>query len=171
MALRQIPAKDLPWSYSLWISATGELISRHFDVVQQTWMAGKVRRPICDGAGRMGYYIFGRFRTIEQAVALAWIGQPSTKRLPRLLNRDPATLDARNLAWSQRSADASESDEEEEWFPFQAKVGLMYCDFPSVMISTFGRVCDARGATCATCGSLPRRPLVQHPTESRPRAC
>ena len=160
--MRQIPSTQLPWSQTTWISEAGIVRNRYFDVVNRTWRWGNVRRPtIDDGNGRIGYYVYNRFRTIKQAIALAWIPRSTEmKRLQRVEFITGEAMIAHNLKWADEREDDDDMEESgdtnddalETWMPLTAfKMGIISFDAAGFYISSFGRIKTPREISRGHC--------------------
>lgn len=143
-AMRQVPPDALLWGHTAWISETGDLRKRYYDVTTNTWIWGDVRTPVVDRSGRVGHRINGRFRTLEQAVALAWVPRRTAMpRLRRVVYRGGAPSNAvlaHNLEWSdERSGVEDDLDDDdieltdddqpvdEEWRKIAFKTAIVPC--------------------------------------------
>ncbi len=146
--MRQVPSISLPWTYTVWISEIGVLRPRHYDIIECAWAWGAIRHPVVDSRGRMGFHVYGVFRTIEQTIALAWIPRcvPSG-RLRSIQYIEGSELVAHNLGWKDEIEEGTDCSSEStdvppssnyEWFPLRFKIGVITCDFPKYKVSRCG---------------------------------
>ena len=150
-AMREIPSRRLWWNVTEWITETGTLRKRFYNPASQEWSWGEVVVPVYV-RDRMGYRIRGQFRTIEHAIALAWVPrQTSMTRLRPVVLRDPSQgIIAHNIRYADQ-ADVEEelsSDEESDnrdiygelWIPLACKIGVVPCRECGLQVSNFGRI-------------------------------
>lgn len=152
-AMREVPSKRPWWNVTEWISETGTLRRRIYNPVTREWMWGDLVSPVFRGE-HPGYRIRGEFRTVEQAIALAWV--PRRKAMARLRSvafREPADgLVAHNLRYvdqpDEDNEDESSDSEEEEaaslpgevWRPLVCKIGIVCCNDNGFAVSNLGRI-------------------------------
>lgn len=156
LPMRQVPSYSFGFGFATWVSESGIVRNRFYDPFHAAWSWGAVRRPVFDAAGRLGFNIYGRFRLLEQVIALAWVPRRRPmSRLRRVCRRDPnGDLSAHNLAWSDEMHDDpstdDDSDDEDEngdaYRPLVLKMGLIPCINQSMQISQSGRVKTAYGS-------------------------
>ena len=154
MPMRQVPTYAYSFSGSSWVSEDGILRHRYFDPLSSTWNWGDIRRPVFDARGRIGHHVYGRFRTIEQIIALAWVPRrkPMT-RLKRVKRRDiRSDVTAHNLYWSdEEDSDDGDSDDTEagddtRTKPLLFKMGMVPCVNSHLSISERGTLYTPHGA-------------------------
>lgn len=161
-AMRQVPSVFIPWSQTVWVSETGTVRNRYFDVVSETWKWGKIRLSVTGRCDRLGHSVYGRFRTVEQIIALAWVPRKTPmKRMVQICHRKCEGLVAHNLYWSDEPSYDDEDDDivmegqasddhidrnmcdGEEWLSVAFKIGLVQCR-SGLLISRDGRLYDTR---------------------------
>lgn len=139
-AMRQIPSRQLPWTYALWVNEVGVVRPRFYDVITNDWVWGDVRLPIPDSRGRMGFYVYGTFRTITQAIALAWLPRYTpARRMRGICLAEGDEVVAHNMLWKDETeCDSEERHLRREWLALRFKFGVIRCDFPGHKVSRCG---------------------------------
>lgn len=146
--MRQVPSHRLPWGRTTWVSESGVVRDRYYDVQTQRWDWGSVRVPVSGRGGASGYHIDGRFRTTPHVVALAWCRRRSDMaRLQRVVVPSTPTWFAHDLRWRDE-LDGGDSDDEvtlldeetddHEWRPLRFRLGLVPCARPDIWIRRDG---------------------------------
>ena len=141
--VRQIPGPQ--WTSSLWITRTGSVWRKRFNVVTQkwTWDAEPYQLSMDNESGRMGVYV-GNFMPIDVAIASAWKRRALGSH--RHLQHDEAMpLHAKYLHWPDTEDDQTGPIEGETWKPLKYRCGVVQC--PSgYEISNFSRLKNPKGA-------------------------
>lgn len=139
--MRQVAPTGIPWSTTVWVDETGDKVrDMHYDVARGAWRWGeKDRLPVIDSAGRMGYRAYGRFRTVPQLIALAWVSRRRPMTRMRALCGAPR---AHLLTWCEEDTDtdSTDDDDDDDWRPLELKMGLVPCVNTGWEISARGRV-------------------------------
>lgn len=149
VSMRQVPSYSFTFAFATWVSEQGVVRNRYYCPFDDTWSWGDVRRPVFDASGRLGFNVYGRFRLMEQVIALAWV--PRRRPMSRMrrvrLTEASGGLVAHNLAWSDepREDDTSdESDDEDDsgdaYRPLALKMGLLSCVDSRILLSQKGRI-------------------------------
>lgn len=147
VAMRQVPSLRLLWHYQTWVSPDGRVRNRYYDPRGATWVWGDVRASRVDArSGRVGYTIYGAFRTIEQVIALAWVPRDRPMLRMRAVHQASGveSLTARDITWADErchlSDDDADEDMDEEFRPLRLKIGIVPCIRDDVLISRRGRI-------------------------------
>lgn len=147
---REIPSPKLWWNSAYWINETGTLRKRFYNPRTKEWVWGDIVNPI-SRKDRVGYCLHGQFRSVEQAIALAWVRRKAPmRRMRRVSLRDPtAGVIAYNLFYCDEDGASSEEEEEEEpqedlpdeeWRHFKCKLGVVECRSTGFQVSSMGRI-------------------------------
>lgn len=145
VAMRQIPFRNPPWNYTVWISEIGDLRRLYYDVSNHSWIWDGLRQPVVDRTGRVGFYIDRRFVPIDRAIALAWIPRwrPVTRRTS-VRHRESNETVAHNLMWTDEDDDdeietIEDADvDDETWCNIEFQLGLIRCKTQD-QVSSLGR--------------------------------
>ena len=178
VAMRQVPHSKLLWGYHTWVSEGGAVRNRFFDPYDRSWLWGDVRRPRVDARGRVGYTVYGAFRTVEQVIALAWVARRRPMLRMRAL-RDAEGDDARaapmahRMSWadeggggSDEASDDDDEDDDEDFRPLCLKVGIVPCVRDDVLISRRGRIRLLRHEGVVLRGHASYGPSYLYPIEN-----
>lgn len=152
--MRQVPSYSFSFGYSTWITEDGRIRNRYFNPKTLSWNWGDFRKPVLDCRVRVGFNVYGRFRTTEQLIALAWI--PRTKpmmRMKRVMRKEMKNdAEAHNLFWcdeehSEHEEESSDSEEEDDDSkkPLAFKMGMVPCVNDQLMLSRKGRIHTPQG--------------------------
>lgn len=153
LPMKQVPTLSFSFACTTWVSEQGVVRNRFYDAFAREWRWGAMRRAVFDARGRLGFNVYGRFRTGEQVIALAWIPQRRpTRRIGRVVRCEPSeAATAYNLRWANRGTDSSsesESDNDddgEDRMPLEFKMGLVPCSNTGLAIDRRGRIYTPHG--------------------------
>lgn len=147
-AMCEIPLPHLWWNSTFWISETGTVRKRLYNPRLKEWTWGDTVVPITR-KDRVGYCFYGRFRSVEESIALAWVKRKTPMRRMRPVQlKDPAVgVVAYNLKYCDEDSTTSSTDEESEqdlpnehWKQFQCKIGIIQCENTGFQVSNMGRI-------------------------------
>lgn len=168
--MRQVPSRTFPFGHSTWASEEGLVRNRYYNAFSSTWSWSKPRQPVFDSRGRLGYYVYGRFRVLAHVVALAWVPRHRPMyRLQRVRRKNVFDNDAAyNLAWCDEESDCSSGedtdvpdspsdDDESGYRPLKFKMGLIPCVSENLRISSRGKLKTPRGIFRGTYALGPSR--------------
>ena len=139
---RQLP-EDHVWTSQRWVTKTGDIFRRRWDVHNKTWKWDEAPVPLAfeESSGRVGLYN-PSFMSLENVIATAWRKRANRGRVTL---KEDKPLEARYLRWAKEEVEEEEPDDvdQEEWRPLKWKIGPVPCD-PAFRISNLGRLKSPR---------------------------
>ena len=134
---RQLP-EDHVWTSQRWVTKTGDIFRRRWDVHNKTWKWDEAPVPLAfeESSGRVGLYN-PSFMSLENVIATAWRKRANRGRVTL---KEDKPLEARYLRWAKEEVEEEPDDvDQEEWRSLKWKIGPVSCD-PAFQISNLGRL-------------------------------